>query len=119
MQCRTVYLLVVVLAACSQPTKTDPETSEENKVAEVPQNVQTALQRNTCLACHKTDRKLIGPSYMDIANKMNSTDEIISLIRTPVPSHWPEYPAMIGVSINDADGKAIGDWIMSLKTNKP
>ena len=119
MHCKLVFLSVLALAACSKPTQTDPNKSEENKVVEVPPNVQSALQRNTCLACHKTDRKLVGPSYIDIANKMNSTAEIISLIRKPEPAHWPEYPKMIGISINDADGKVIGDWIMGLKTNKP
>lgn len=117
MRCRIYLLLLLGFAACSKPTETSPNEDASSKVQEVPNDVKTALQRNTCLACHKQDRKLIGPSYTDIAQRMTSAEEIISLIRNPNPSHWPDYPAMAGISINDADGKVIGNWILGLKTD--
>jgi cytochrome c551/c552 len=115
MQCKSVLVLALGLASCSQSNQTNPKDKIVDNRITVPSNVESALRRNTCLSCHKPDRKLIGPSYIEIAHRLNSTQEIISLIRTPSPEHWPNYPPMIGVNINDADGNLIGDWIMSLK----
>lgn len=115
MRNNVIVIALLAFVACSKPSQQTTEQPSETKPTEVPNDVQIALQRNTCLACHKLDRKLIGPSYVDIAQKMQSADEIISLIRNPVPSHWPDYPPMVGIKVNEEDGKLIANWILGLK----
>lgn len=33
------------------------------------QNVQDLLKKHACLSCHAVDKKLVGPSYKDVAAK--------------------------------------------------
>lgn len=115
-------LFIIGLASCapSKTESTDPgETTTPPSMVEeeivVPENVQNALAKNTCLSCHKPDKKLIGPAYVDIAKKVSGVDEIIELIRAPKPDRWPHYVPMNPVDISDEDGKIIAEWILSLK----
>ena len=53
--------------------------------------VKALLLKNTCLACHNSDSRQVGPSFTDIAKRKYSTDEMIKLIHNPKPSNWPDY----------------------------
>ena len=53
--------------------------------------VKALLLKNTCLACHNSDTRQVGPSFTDIAKRKYSTDEMIKLIHNPKPSNWPDY----------------------------
>ena len=90
----------------------DP-TSIESKP--YPEAVEKALTRNTCLSCHRVDTKLVGPGYTEIAQRHSNTEEIISLIKHPDPSRWPNYPPMVGYPVSDEDGRLIANWILSLR----
>lgn len=116
-------LFMIGLASCG-PSKNAPpnapgETTVPPSMVEeeivVPDDVQNALAQNTCLSCHKPDKKLIGPAYVDIAKKVSGVDEIIELIRAPKPERWPHYVPMNPVDISDEDGTLIAEWILSLK----
>ncbi|MBO6517259.1 MAG: cytochrome C [Bacteroidia bacterium] len=110
---------VLVVSACSsnqkENTGNDQASSKSTTETVIPDDVQSALARNTCLSCHKADRKLIGPSYKEAASKLNSVEEIIELIHNPQPERWPGYPPMVGVPVSDKDGETIARWILSLK----
>ena len=53
--------------------------------------VKALLLKNTCLACHNSNTRQVGPSFTDIAKRKYSTDEMIKLIHNPKPSNWPDY----------------------------
>ncbi|HEY5969096.1 MAG TPA: c-type cytochrome [Chitinophagaceae bacterium] len=82
--------------------------------------VQPLLQKNTCLACHNQDNKLIGPSYKEIATKKYSVAQIVQLIQKPNPANWPGYatkmPPMSHVSKNELT--QIAQWIKTLEKRK-
>jgi cytochrome c551/c552 len=80
-------------------------------------DVEPLLQKYTCIVCHNETKKMIGPSYKDIA-KRNYTDErILQLIYKPEPSNWPDYPApMVPMTqVKKVDGLKIAAWINTLK----
>jgi cytochrome c551/c552 len=82
--------------------------------------VEPLLQKYTCLACHHTSNKLLGPSYREVANKKYSVAQIIQLIQKPNPANWPGYntkmPPMAHVPAKELNQIAL--WIKSLETAK-
>jgi cytochrome c551/c552/mono/diheme cytochrome c family protein len=82
--------------------------------------VAPLLQKYTCLACHHTSNKLIGPSYREVAAKKYSVAQIVQLIQKPNPANWPGYdtkmPPMGHVPANELT--QIAQWIKSLETVK-
>jgi cytochrome c551/c552 len=80
--------------------------------------VQPLLTKNACLSCHNPDKKMIGPSYKEIAKKKYSVAQIVQLIQKPNPANWPGYatamPPMGHVS--KAELTQIAQWIKSLES---
>jgi len=78
--------------------------------------VKGLLANNTCLACHSTSKRQIGPSFTDIAKRKYADEKILQLIHNPKPENWPGYstemPPMPQVS--KGDGLKIAAWINSL-----
>lgn len=82
---------------------------------DIPEDIKSILQKNTCLACHKADAKLVGPAYKDIAKKKYSNEKIVDLIANPKPSNWPGYPPMAPMkNISKDDAMKVAGWINSL-----
>lgn len=82
----------------------------------IPPNIEKLLQKNTCLACHKVDAKLIGPSYKEVAKKKYKPEQIVALIKKPVPSNWPGYIPMAALAnIDETEALTIAKWITTLK----
>jgi len=78
--------------------------------------VDALLREHTCLACHRVDAPLVGPSYLEIAARGYSASEIIELIEHPRPENWPNYPPMAAVQGIPADeAEIIAAWIVSLE----
>ena len=83
-----------------------------------PKEINDLLSKHTCLACHKADARLVGPSYQDVAKRKYSNEKIVELIYKPVPANWPGYPPMAPMTqVPKADALKIAAWINSL--NKP
>lgn len=78
--------------------------------------VQKLLTKNTCVACHYVDKKLIGPSFKDIAKRNYSDERIVELIYKPEPENWPEYSVPMAPLPNVPKNEAlkIASWINSL-----
>lgn len=78
--------------------------------------VKGLLAKNTCLACHNTEKRQVGPSFKEISTKKYSVGELINLIYTPKPEHWPNYstpmPPMSNVPKDEVT--KIATWIKSL-----
>lgn len=83
----------------------------------IPPDVQKLLQKNTCLACHNVDKKLVGPSYKEIMQKKKyKPEQIVELIYKPKPANWPGYPPMAAMAnVPKAEALKIATWISKLK----
>ncbi len=69
-----------------------------------------------CLACHSLKTKIVGPAYKDVAAKGYSVEEIVQLIHSPKPEHWPGYGAMPPMTtVPDEDGRVLARWINAAK----
>ena len=85
--------------------------------ADMPVGKQLA-EKNGCLACHAEDKRLVGPAYRDVAAKGYTQDQIVALVKKPVPANWPDYqPPMPPMDVPEAEVRQIADWINGLKQN--
>ena len=77
-----------------------------------------AKQKN-CLACHATDKKVIGPSYKDVAAKYagqkDASDKLAQKIIKGGSGVWGAVPMPANPQVNEADAKALATWIMGTK----
>ncbi len=77
------------------------------------------LARNSnCLACHKVDTRLVGPSLQEIAAKYKddatAADTLIEKVKAGGVGVWGQIPMPPNPLVNDADAKTLVDWILSL-----
>tara|TARA_R110002033_G_scaffold56090_3_gene104963 strand:+ start:35655 stop:37610 length:1956 start_codon:yes stop_codon:yes gene_type:complete len=96
--------------------------SSKKVVAKTPtilsdEQVQPLLSKNTCVACHNKDKRVIGPSFTEIAKRKYSNEKIVALIYNPQPKNWPEYatPMAPMPQVPKQEALKIAAWINSLK----
>ena len=79
------------------------------------------VQAPGCVACHIVDKKLVGPSYKDIAAKYKGRADAVSYLSQRVrkggPGNWGNIPmAPTDASrLSDADLKALVTWVLATK----
>lgn len=100
-----------------EKTKTETVKQVNQEASKIDETeVQKLLTKNTCVACHSADKKLIGPSFKDIAKRNYSDERIVELIYKPEPGNWPEYSVPMAPLPNVPKNEAlkIASWINSL-----
>ena len=70
-----------------------------------------------CLACHKIDAKLIGPSYQDVAAKYTEADidQLAQKIIEGGKGNWGDIPMPPHDGLNKDNAKQMVKYILSLK----
>lgn len=81
---------------------------------------QALMAKSDCFACHKTDVRLVGPSYLEIAKKYPATDVNYTLLSKKIieggAGVWGEIPMAPHPQISSADAKKMAKYILSLKS---
>lgn len=71
-----------------------------------------------CTTCHAIDRKIIGPAYVDVAKKYETTpavvDTLISKIKNGGMGNWGNIPMTPHPDLSDADAREMVNYILSL-----
>ena len=77
------------------------------------------LQASGCTACHSVDKKLIGPSYKDVAakyrGKKGAEAELAKKVKAGSKGVWGDIPMTPNAHVKDEDLKNMVQWILSLK----
>lgn len=72
-----------------------------------------------CMACHAVDKKLVGPSYKDVAAKYAGKADAAAMLVTKVQKGgvgaWGQIPMPPNPQVNDADAKALVEWVLAQK----
>jgi cytochrome c len=70
-----------------------------------------------CMACHAVEKKLVGPSYKDIATKYagqaDAVDKLANKIIKGGAGAWGPVPMPANAQVSDADAKKLVTWIMA------
>ena len=100
---RIKYLSALALALLIAPTA---QASEE------------LAKKYNCLACHQTDKKLVGPSYQDVAAKYkgqaDAADKLAAKVKAGGVGVWGQVPMPPNPTVPDADLKALVTWILGM-----
>lgn len=77
------------------------------------------IAKSDCVGCHKLDKKLIGPSYIDIAKKYPSNDKNVAYLSGKIikggSGVWGTIPMAAHASLKKDDAKSMAKYILSLK----
>ncbi len=77
---------------------------------------QLATQK-ACLACHAVDKKLVGPSYQDVAKKYaGQKDAVVVLtkaIKTGGSGKYGPVPMPPQAALSEADAKTLAAWVLA------
>jgi cytochrome c len=80
---------------------------------------EALAKKSGCFACHASDKKLVGPSYKDVAakyrNDKNAEASLIKKVKEGGKGVWGDVPMPPNAQIKDSDIKSIVHWILSLK----
>jgi len=108
-------------AAPSAPASaTAPAAAPPVQVAAAaPANPEQLLQKFGCLACHALDKKVIGPSYKEVAAKYagdkNALDALAKKVKAGGQGVWGQIPMAPNPQVPDADLQAMVKYILAQK----
>lgn len=72
-----------------------------------------------CMSCHKIDKKLVGPSYKEVAAKYagqaGAVDKIAAKIMKGGSGVFGAIPMPANTQVNEAEAKKLAAWVLSLK----
>ena len=86
----------------------------------VPAMADEALAKaNNCLACHAVDKKVVGPSYKDVAKKhgndASKADALAQKIIKGGSGVYGAIPMPANPKVSEADAKKLASWILGMK----
>ena len=80
---------------------------------------QALATSKNCMACHAVDKKLVGPSYKDVAAKYagqkDAVDKLAAKIIKGGSGVWGPIPMPPNAQVNEADAKKLATWVLTLK----
>lgn len=89
-------------------------------VLALPAQASEALAKKyMCLSCHTLDKKLVGPSYHDVAAKYkgdkSAEAKLVEKIKKGGAGVWGQIPMPPNDKLPDADLHALVKWVLSTK----
>ena len=73
--------------------------------------------KSACMGCHAVDRKMVGPSFQDVAKKYNGQKDAEAMLAGTIKKggsgKWGPVPMPAQAALSDADAKALAAWVMA------
>ena len=109
-------------AEASSTTETaTAEVSLEDKYKDNPVYIKglEKVKGSDCTGCHQVERKLIGPSYADVAAKYENTEENVTMLAQKVIAGgvgvWGEIPMAAHPNLTEEDAKDMVRYVLLLR----
>ncbi|MDZ4129721.1 MAG: cytochrome C', partial [Hydrogenophaga sp.] len=68
---------------------------------------EALAKSKNCMACHATDKKLVGPSYKDVAKKYAGDAKAVDMLATKIikggSGVWGAIPMPANTQVSEAD----------------
>ena len=106
-------IFLTLIAAAAAATLAAGTHAADAKAAE-------ALAKSSgCLACHTVDKKRVGTSYKEIADRYRKDKKAEAILAQKVKAGgkgvWGDIPMPPNAHVKDADIKTLVQWILSIK----
>jgi cytochrome c len=76
-------------------------------------------QKKNCLACHATDKKVVGPSYKDVAAKYAGQKDAVAKLAEKIQKGgsgvWGPVPMPPNTQVNADEAKQLATWVLTIK----
>ncbi|MBE2295157.1 MAG: c-type cytochrome [Phycisphaerales bacterium] len=103
---RMNYLLSVLAVALLTAPAAKAENGEE------------LAKKYNCLACHQVDKKLVGPSYQEVAAKYKGQPDAAAKLSAKIKAGgvgvWGQIPMPPNPTVPDADMNTLVAWILGM-----
>jgi cytochrome c len=78
------------------------------------------IKKYGCVACHSVDKKVVGPSYQEVAAKYKGNAQAPAMLAKKIKEGgsgvWGQVPMPPNPTVTDADMKTMVTFILGLKT---
>jgi cytochrome c len=78
---------------------------------------QALATAKNCMACHAVDKKLVGPSYKEVALKYagqkDAVDRLAAKIIKGGAGVWGPVPMPANAQVSEADAKKLAAWVLT------
>lgn len=107
----------------AEPVATAPakEMSLEEKYQNDPIYIKglEKVKASDCTSCHMVARKIVGPSYAEVAEKYENTEANVTLLATKIIQGgvgvWGEVPMPAHPGLSEEDAKDMIRYVLLLK----
>jgi cytochrome c len=76
-------------------------------------------EKKNCLACHQVDKKLVGPSYKEVAAKYTGQKDAAAKLADKIQKGgtgvWGQIPMPANPQVNADEAKTLATWILTVK----
>lgn len=83
------------------------------------QDAAKLAQEKACLACHSIDKRVVGPSFKEIAAKYRTVkdadDKLEKKVRAGGSGVWGQVPMPPNTTVSEKDAKILVKWVLSQK----
>ncbi|MDH0371253.1 c-type cytochrome [Comamonas aquatica] len=80
---------------------------------------QALATAKNCMACHAVEKKLVGPSYKDVANKYAGQGDAVNKLAAKIVKGgsgvWGPIPMPANNQVSEAEAQKLATWILGLK----
>lgn len=98
---KLIFVAVAMSALLSAPAFANPDIAK----------------KNNCMGCHAAERKLVGPSYSDVAKKYAGKPDAVAALAKSIKAggagKWGPIPMPAYARLSDADAEALATWILA------
>ena len=76
-------------------------------------------QKKNCMACHAVDRKIVGPSFKEVAAKYAKDKKAEAMLADKIVKGgkgvWGEMAMPPNANLSPAEAKALAKWVLAAK----
>ncbi|MHA6247743.1 c-type cytochrome [Pontibacter sp. CAU 1760] len=77
------------------------------------------IATSDCLSCHQVDKKLVGPSYQEVAAKYAFNDENVNMLAGKIinggAGNWGQIPMTPHPDLSQENAQEMAKYVLSLK----
>ena len=100
---KRALMIMAAMAAISAPAMAD----------------EALAKAKNCLACHAVDKKVLGPSYKDVAAKYAGQKDAAAMLAEKIRSGgvgaWGPVPMPANPKVSPAEALKLAQWVLSAK----
>ena len=95
--------------------KPAPPPSPDSLISKDP--VQQLLEARACSGCHSLDKRVVGPSFKEVAAKYapDATNQLVRKVREGGQGAWGSIPMPPNPGVSEAEAKTLVGWILQQK----